>query len=419
MDKYLRNNTLVKGLAFVLALMLWLIVNMDEQPNSTLRQQFEQRTLDDVRVEVIYDEERYALKDENVTVQVLLSGNSALLNLNQLRSDPYRIYADLTGYEAGRHRVELQHEGFPSALEVEIIPSHVYLELEEKIARAFDVEIELTGQAREGYTVHTPVVYPPEVYVIAPGSVMEQVARVVGYVDLDGADERIVQEVELLVYDMDGNERDVELSQGTVEVEIPIQSPSTQVPIQLELVNELPEGLILESYELSHQQVEVHAPLHILEKIELITLSLDLETITESKTIRMDIPKDGDWIAVDPSFVEVDVTVSRADVRTFSNVPLTFGELPDGYAVEVLEPENGLLSVDIQGHPDLLDQLTLQDIVAILELSETEVGEHTMHVAIQVPESFDVLSEIEAVVNITRVSDAESDGDEQEQNEGE
>ncbi|GAA0381388.1 YbbR-like domain-containing protein [Bacillus horti] len=422
MDKFLQNNTVAKIIAILLALMLWLIVRMDDQPYTPVRQQTGELTVDNVIVEAIYDEELYSVADIQDRVQILLTGRRALLNLNQLRADPYRLYVDLTNLEAGTHRVPVQYEGFPSELEVDVIPSHIQVVLEEKELGAFNVQIETTGAPREGFELGNPVVSPDEVHVIAPSSVIDEVALVRGFVNVNGADEEITETVELRVYDQLGNEIDAEVSPASVEVYIPIRSPSKQVPIRVNPTSDLPDGFELNAITTDINTVEVFAPLEDLEELQEIVLPLDLSEITSSGTIEYRIPVDGDWIAVDPGVVNITIEVEPIESRTFNQLPIQVNGLTDDLELEFIDPQSGRYDIRVLGLQDELGALQNADIAISINVEGLGPGNHRVSLTIQVPDGFEVAETNQLRIRITErdegeeaIGDEIEDGEEEEE----
>jgi YbbR domain-containing protein len=408
MDKFLENNTVVKGIAFVLAFMLWMIVSLDDQPQSPVRQQEGELTIDNVKVEAVYDEELYSIMEMEDTVQVLVSGRRALLNLNMLKADPYRVYVDLTGLGAGEHRVPLKYEGFPAELRVEIMPRFVRVVLEEKELKPFPVLIETTGNQKEGFKLGVPVIDPKEVHVIAPSSILEQVAFVKGFVNVDKAGETITQNVNLKVYDQQGNEIPAEVSPDVVGVEVPVTSPSVRVPLKINWINELPEGISFAGVDAKLKEVEVFAPLNVLEGVTEVQATVDLAKIERTQTLPYDIPLEKGWLRVEPDQAQIEVRVGATLERTYSKIPITVVGLREEFELEFIDPENGELTMDVLGSRERLDQVGANDIQASIDVSELSSGRHLVPLNYILPAHLEASqANINVRVNIRQVDEAQ------------
>ncbi|WP_202081286.1 YbbR-like domain-containing protein [Caldalkalibacillus salinus] len=399
MDKVLRSNVFWLVIAFVLAVMLWMIVNID-QPHVPGQQHNDEISVENVDVEVIYDEERYALTEVEEDVRMILTGRRSVLFANQLRTDPYRVYADLSGLEAGTHDVPLQHEGFPDELQVEFIPSHIRVVLEEKGLESYNVELVLTGETEAGFEVGQPAVTPDEVFAIAPVSVLERISTIRGYLNIDNADERLNDEVELKAYDREGNVLEVELSPETAEVEVPIHSPSTTVPLRLDLVNSLPDGLSFSRIALNRESVEVAAPLDVLNTLSEIPVTVDLSEIDGSTTKDVTLPRERQWIYLRPQEVEVQVEVGPTVSRTFNDVPIQVRGLDEAYEVIFEDDEQVLSELVLSGSQERVNDLQQEQLDVYIDVTDLSQGAHTVDIAVDLP-SYIQGTPAEDQVNIT------------------
>lgn len=383
MDKFLENNMIAKGVAFLVALMLWMIVSLDNQTSPNVSQTIGSTTIDNVKLEVVYDSELYALQEVEDTVKIMLTGRRSLLNINVFRTNQ-RVYIDLTELGEGRHRVKVLHEGFPRELQVEIEPAYVEVVLEKKEVRSFPVKIDLSGVPKEGFSSEEPIMEQEEVHVIAPASVLDQVDTVRGFVNINNADQLIKQDVVLKAYDHLGNELPVEISPSSVRVEVPIQSPSKLVPWELRLINQLPHGISLVDVQTNLKEVRVYAPLEELEKIDKLEQNLNLATIGQSGTVVLDIPLKKGWYATHPKQVEVNVAVDQTVERIFSSIPIQVKGLAEGLGLEFIDPAEGLIDLAIQGSKERLDKLHPEQIVASIDLQRANIGEQTVRLQVEV-----------------------------------
>ncbi|GGK31274.1 hypothetical protein GCM10010965_25080 [Caldalkalibacillus thermarum] len=424
MDKFFENNTAMKGIAFLIALMLWMIVTLDQEGTAPIRQTEEQLTIDNVQVEAVYDEDQYALMEMDETVQVVLTGRRSLLNLITLRQGAYRLYVDLTELGAGEHRVPVQHEGFPEDVRVTIIPSSVYVVLEKKESRTFPVRIDFSGQLPEGYEVGKPLVSPGEVEVIGPTSVLEQVASVRGVFNLERLGRSGKQEVTLKAYNHQGLELEVEIKPEVVEVTVPVQIPSAMVPVNIELINELPEGLSLVGIHPDTDEVEVFAPQNVLDQLGEISTTLDLSTIDESKSVTLDIALGDHWTAVKPKQIEVFVEVEPVREQLYSNVPVEVRGLASGYEVSFKSPADGKLQLAVKGSEQRLKTLKQSDLKVWIDAKGLREGDHRLPVSVDLPGDLTASprpSEVEVRISSSKeaektMADVEEDEDENEDN---
>lgn len=385
MNRFLNSNRAMKLIAFLIALMLWMIVTLDEQGRSSVQPDVEQLIWDDVTVEAVYDEEAYTLLSVDNSVQVVLTGPRTVLNLISLRREAFRLYVDLTGLGEGRHRVPVQHQGFPERVEVTIIPRSIYVELDKNETRSFDVTIDVVGQHPDGYHVGQPEFSPAQVEVTAARSVLDKVEQVRGQVDLGSLSRDGRQRVRLEAIGTQGEVLDVRLQPDTLDVRVPLQAPSKEIPIVLELANDLPEGISLVDLFLETEHLKVFAPQQVLDELDKMNATLDLSTITESQTVTLNFEKDRRWIAVEPEQIRVRVLVGPTRERLFTGLPVRLTGLADGYEAEILSPREGRLQIAVLGSEARLEELERSDVRPWVNLEGLAPGRHQVPVQIDLP----------------------------------
>lgn len=377
----------MKGGAFLLAIMLWLVISLNQQTDSTFYNQIEdQLTIDNVQVEMIYDDELYAIVEAESRVQVSVSGRRALLNLNTLRQEPYRIYADLSDLGEGEHQVTLEHEGFPSELSVGINPRRIDVVLEEKDFRSFPVQSIMTGNVADGYTAGSPTISPDQVQVIAAKSVLEQVSMVRGYVNMNDATETVEQNLQLRIYDQNGNELDAEVSPGEVSVQVPVYSPSKRVPFNIDIVNDLPSGISFVSIESDVNEVEVFSSPNALDQITEVVKVVDLSDIDVSQTIDYEIPLGDGWNEVRPATVQVGINVGPTVERDFSDRQIDVQGLAEQYDLNFINPASGQISLSVYGSQSRINRLASSAVQVAIDVSQLDEGVHEVELDVQVPD---------------------------------
>lgn len=404
MDRFFNSNRAMKAIAFFIALMLWMIVSLDEQGNPTIYDE-EQLIWDNVAVEAVYDEEQYAILTMEESVQVVLTGRSTLLNLISLRKDSFRLYVDLTDLGEGGHRVPVQHQGFPDEVGVTIIPRSIYVELDRIETRPFGVAIELAGQPPEGYEAGAPQYSVKEVEVTAPKKLLDQVVQVRGVVDVANLNRNNMARVRLEAVDREGAPIEATIKPDTIEVTVPLEAPQLQLPVELDVVNDLPQGLSVVDLTLETRAVTVFAPQEVLDQLEIeeITATLDLATIRDSQRLALDFEHDERWLDVQPKTILVNIEVAPTRERLFTNVPVRLVGLADELKGKVVWPTEGTLQLTVVGSQARLDQLKLSDIRAAVNVEGLGVGRHRLPLEVQLPayvttdpETIEVEVEIEA-----------------------
>lgn len=387
MDKWLNNANVSKVIALVLAIILWAIVHLDDNAAPPqVASLTEVKVIDNVKIQAVgLDTSRFILhKMTPEVVRIQVKGkNSAFASA---MPEDYRVKMDVTGLDEGTHTVNLTAE-LPNGLQlVSMSPTSVQVELEEMQTKEMDVNITTTGSPAKGYTAGQPIISPTNrVHVTLPASQMKDVQSVSATINIDGVESSVKQKrLKLTVYDKSGHEmKDAILTPPVVEVEIPITKPFKSVPLQINFVGKLPDGLAISSFKQSTNQVAIYGPQNVLDGIDFYdSIQIDLSTLTETTTLSLPLPIHGKVEKIEPSSVNFEITIVPAVQRKLDKVPITLNGLNDQLKATIQEPANKVMSVTLEGAPDLVNSLTTKDVQLIANLSDLPPGVH--QVALQV-----------------------------------
>ncbi len=389
MDKWLRNANVVKVVALVLGILLWVVVNMEDQKGispGSAQPAIKEDPISNVSItETGFDRNRYFLESVHPSkVSIILRGKESALKRVSLRD--YQIVLDLSGYGEGEHTVPLKPFNFPSDVDVEIIPSRVTVKIEEKRKKEVPVVVELLGEPAKGYKAGQPVVNPNRVHVTVPSSKIDQVDSAKAEVNIEGADSAVKHQVKLTAYDKNGKEIDGVISPSVVDVEVPVTSPFKTMPLQIQLTGQTPPGYSIASVKQSADQVIVYGPQNVLDQLEFYDgLNIDLSGLKEDKSFSMDIPLKPKITHVDPGKVEVDIDIVPSETKTLEQVPVTINGQNGKYKAAFADPASGRIDLTIEGAPSLLDKLKVQDVQAIVDVSNLSPGTYELPVNFILP----------------------------------
>ncbi|MFZ4453812.1 CdaR family protein [Salibacterium aidingense] len=377
MDRLFNNPWFVRLVSLLIAVMLYTMVNMDNvsnQPGVLPDSEESSYTVNNVEVEVYYNEEEYEVVDEPETVNVELSGPQTSIMLFQLSRPSFEVYADLEEQGAGVHNVRLQHRDFPADLDVSINPRVVSIELQEQKTVSYPVEIDVNNEdeTEEGYSLGEAEASPEEVNIKAPQSVHEEIERVRAEVDAAGVNEAVETEADVIAYDADGNEVDVPIEPETVTISLPVDSPNARVPISLSRQGTLPDDLSIVSLDIEPTEATIYGPADVMEEINTLEAVLNLTQIEENGTLEIPIKVPEGIEQVDPEAIEVAVEVGEQEERTMEDIPITIDNIPDSYSYTVLDPDELTTGVTVYGSASVLDNLDQGDISLSADWEDAE-----------------------------------------------
>ncbi|TXK79123.1 YbbR-like domain-containing protein [Paenibacillus sp. N3.4] len=405
MDKWLRNTNVVRVVALIIGILLWVVVHMDQtnlSGNSPLREREE--TINNVAITTKYDESHYFISSMTPSnVQVILSGKEASVK-KVTTNNNYQIELDLTQVGKGDQQLMLKAVGFPSDVDVQIVPRTVHVVIEELQMKEVPVVINLKGTPAAGLKAGQPIVKPNKVYITAPTSKLGQIENVRGEVSVDKAQSAVTKQVRLQAFDKDGKEVTVNMNPSVVDVEVPITSPFQTIPLQIKITGEPPKGFAISQVTQNPDKITVYGTQDVVDKLEFYQgPQLNVQDIKETKDYSLDIPLRNKVTQLDPAKVTVHVEVVPSITKVLDNIPLTIIGQNENYNTKVVLPETAKLSMTVEGAPTLIDQIKVQDVQAILDVSNLPPGKHEVNVTVNLPTyvKFATPQQVKATVEIS------------------
>ncbi|MBS4030545.1 MAG: hypothetical protein KGZ63_03860 [Clostridiales bacterium] len=293
MERLLKNNNVVKVVAFFLALTLWVYVTGDAlRPSEDIT-----RTFRNVPLSWLNLNDELAIMNIPSEIDVDLRGRADILD--NITPQNLKVFVDMKNLGEGQHLLTPNAEVPRGVRLLSYRPQQVTIELEEIEAPQKTVNLEIIGESKEGLVMGEPRILPNSVFVRGPRSILANVFQVKAVVNVHQADGDRVQVVPVVAVTEDGREvKGVVVNPAMVEVLIPFTQPQKTVPVRVPL-----EGDPAEGYQI--RQIDIHpATVTIQGKVEL------LDTITEVITAPVNVSEAMETIATEltlivPSGVEL------------------------------------------------------------------------------------------------------------------
>lgn len=394
LDNLMNNHWFMKIFALLLAIMLYMSVNIEgkESKSGITRNSIGQtdvETVTNVPVVTYYDEQNLVVSGVPKTVNVTLEGPASIVKPTALQRD-FEIYVDLANLELGTYTVPLKYKNISDRLKVTIEPSTAKVTIQEKVSRDFSVDVDFIHKSKlvDGYSVEEPIVKPSVVTITGAKDEVERIALVKARVDLDGAVDTVKQESRVRAYDRKGKLLNVNINPSVVEVTVPIKSPSKSVPLKINRVGTLKEGLSIVKIEAVPNEVTIFGSKDKIDPIEFIDgITVNLDDITSDTTLEVPVPLPEGVKSVDPAKVKIHIQVQQEETKTFSSLPIHVVGLGDQYNVQFLNPKDGNMDVQVYGAPSVLDSIRADDLQLYVNASELGIGEHDVEIEVNGPQN--------------------------------
>jgi len=406
-DKLLSNKNAIRVLSLLIGILLWLIVNQEQKiviDTSTAAIEKTQ-TINNVKVEPkLQGNQIHIVSITPETVQVVVRGKDAALK--KVNTTQAHIEVDLSKVVGkGEYVLPLTDVGFPTTVDVlEIVPRQVKVVVEDLQKVELPVEIDVTGKTAEGLKTGAAIVKPNRVHVTLPTSVMDDAVTVKGVVSVEGAKETVKKQVKLKAYNKAGKELDFEITPAVVDVEVPVTSPFKQIPLQVTLKGQPAPGFAISKVTQTVEKVIVFGDQSVLDAIEFYEgPTLDITGLSETKEYTLDVPIKHKVTIVDPPKVTVRVEIVQAVSKTLDGVVITPVGQSDAFTTKVLAPDNGTVSLTVEGAPERVANLKSVDIQALVDVTNLAPNTYDLNVTYNVPPFIKVIlpADLKAKVEIT------------------
>ncbi|WP_164670739.1 CdaR family protein [Virgibacillus doumboii] len=402
MDNWFKSKWFVRAISLAFAIVLYVFVQVDTdefQNDSRIPDSNgDIQTIENVPVNIRIDSENYVVSGVPEVATVTLEGPTATLKAAAQQQN-FDIFVDLENLEAGTHTVDLQQAGVSEDLTVYIEPKTIEVTIEERASEQFDVAVDFinTDKLPEGYELGESQVEPQSVTITSSRDVIDQIAIVKVFVDVEGLTESIdSREVPVNVYDARGTELNVRVEPESVAVSVEVNNPSKTVPVNVSTSGELPEGYSLASISANVDEVEVFAVSETLQDLEEVsTEDINLSEINQSGTIEVGLALPNGANAPDAETIEVEIELEQT--KTIEDVPISVENLDDGQDVSFVEPAEPSMNVTVTGNQSDVSNITAEDIQLVVDAGGLDNGEHQVPVSIQAPDNIEVNNEFEQV----------------------
>ena len=304
--KMTENNRMLKLIALAIAIVLWLYVGTQQDPLA-------QHTYEvQLEMENLPVDKTASLSEETVKVRVMGRQD----RLNALSGSDFKASVDLSDVEEGEHALPVQVTLPNEVYFARTNPSMVNVQVDALQGSEMSVDINTTGTLPDGVTLEDMSVKPQKVFVTSDdAALLAEVDSVGVSVDLASIYDDSKQNVDVQFYDIAGNPINDELLQALpaqVSLSIKTSQSDTEktVPIQANLVGQLPQGVQIESVSIQPETATVSGAPEELAAIDSVrTAAIDLSQISQTTTLSVALESDA---VTTPESVSITLSVTTA-----------------------------------------------------------------------------------------------------------
>lgn len=379
-DKFMFNPKYGVLVSFLLAVMLYITMNMSEMSNLFKSTTETSATFQNVKIVTEFNSDKWEISGIPETCEVIITGDQATITTQQ-NSNSGVIVANLSNLTAGTHTIKLTPEKYISGLKVRVDPTNVTVTIKEKVTQNRDISYDYinTDKMDSIYALGTPEFEMTKVAVRASQSTLDSVAFVKALIDVKGVTGDFTQEAKLVAYDQNGNIVNADIKPETVKVNVKVTSPNKQVPVVVEPQGEIPNGKSIESITMDHSSITVFAPETVLNKLDKVTVTFDASQLTSDSRLYKGINLPTGVKQLSVTKINMEIKLGDTVTRVIEDVPLNYRNYTAGIKASYSQSK---VAVEITGTQANVDKITVDDIYAYIDMQNITAGEAEVPVMI-------------------------------------
>lgn len=371
MKNRLKNNTKIKLISLLSALVLWLYVMTVEDPVET-------RTFSDIPVTIT---NMSILEERGLTVypkEELLADISIRANLSSLRPinrDNIYIYGRLDDPKEGKNVVYLQANLPERVNKYDIKPNVITLDLEKVVNEKRSISVDVEGEPKTN--IDNIDINKKTVDVSGPRTLVNKVTRIKATLDASDKYKDFSTKLKLVPVDANGDVvKGVKLDDNFVVATVKFLQEKV-VPVKLVFDDSVANQSNLENYSINPKDITIEGKKEALDNINGINTkpitANDLKS-NNSIDVALDIPKD---IKIKNNISSIKLNINKNITSEFLiskyDIEIISKESETGKEVDLSKiPENIKITVS---YSDEIKDLSQKDIQLYIDMADTSQGE--------------------------------------------
>lgn len=371
MKNRLKNNTKIKLISLLSALVLWLYVMTVEDPVET-------RTFSDIPVTIT---NMSVLEERGLTIypkEELLADISIRANLSSLRPinrDNIYIYGRLDDPKEGKNVVYLQANLPERVNKYDIKPNVITLDLEKVVNEKRSISVDVEGEPK--INIDNIETNKKTVDVSGPRTLVNKVTSIKATLDASDKYKDFSTKLKLVPVDANGDEvKGVKLDDNFVVATVKFLQEKV-VPVKLVFDESVSNQSNLENYSINPKDITIEGKKEALDNInDINTKPINANDLKSNNSIdvALDIPKD---VKIKNNISSIKLNINKNITSEFliskSDIEIVSKESETGKEIDLSKiPENIKITVS---YSDEIKDLSQKDIQLYIDMADTSQGE--------------------------------------------
>lgn len=370
--KRLASNWVPKSLSIALALVLWLVVILNQSRTAIFP--------GDIPIDYIKVGSNYSIVSDVNSVKIKVFAEPSVWKKLQARD--FKASVTLNNYQEGTHRVGI---GVDSAIEnlqiVEVIPHEIMVTVEPRVSKEVEIEVKTLGDPKEEFSIASISVDPQKALLTGAKSLVEKYSSVIAKLNINGEFEQKEARVAIELAnsrDLPAQSIQIGPSEAIVKVEFTKTTNTKAIPVNLVMRNELSPEYIMKSIQVIPSVVNVSGESQDISRLDKIDTSpLDLASVNKSDEplISLIVPPN---IKILDNTTQVKVKIEVAPILISKSylVPILLSNIPQHLKIDRISAGNSL--VVAEGSIENQLNLNPDNLKFRLNLNKIKSGNNTL-----------------------------------------
>ncbi|MDD4584221.1 MAG: CdaR family protein [Eubacteriales bacterium] len=376
MRKLFANNTTIKILSIIAAIVMWLYVMNEQNPQVTY-------VIRDVPVKLLnLDDSKFALKDNSseFTVNVKVKGRRSLVA--DLKPNDINADVNMRGRMEGDNLIRVDVNTPPNVEFIDVSPREVMVNLDAIIEEQMPVVVDVSGTPMPGFEAAPASTKPQAVVVKGPRTMVNAVKKVSTRIDISDTNSTLINSLPIRVLDGKGKEqKEVSFRPDVVEVTVPIV-PVSNVQILPNITGNPPEGYIIRDVRIDPPKIKVTGNdgiLNTLQSINTEPINIESKTSTVSTDVKLNLPQGVTTFSEEIQSAQVTVEIEKLATTTLeaTSSEIELSNIPPEIKVDL---EHREFTLTVSGPESIIDKVNKNMIKLNIDVSGLTEGEHLLKV---------------------------------------
>ena len=371
MDKSENGTLIVKIICLLLSVVLWLYISNVENPLRTYE-------LKGIPVELtnedsLVDSKFAIVNKQPFTVDLKLEGPSS--EILKVKKEDFKIVADMSAYalKVGENTIPVQIMSYPENITIKNNGMlGITVNLEELTQKELTISSKVKVTYKENIYEKEQNINPKTVTITGGKSSVDKVTEAILTGEEKDVDKNKQGDYNIQFIDSFGNAvSNIESNIKTAKLSITVTNGKT-VPVNLKTKGNVPQGFVLDGYELSKNNVTVLGDSQVLNKLESIdTEAVDMSSLQPDSEVdvKLNLPE-GISIGDGDGSIKAKFKLKKEE-NTTKNIEcnVQYKNLSDTFLVT---NQSLVSNVKLSGTQEALDKISSQNLSVILDLANVK-----------------------------------------------